>query len=75
MDNSLYQNQYLNIEILAWMTKNGPASEKFEKHQLKAFLNEYSAQTLKELAGAIDGTEAAISKHLYAIGKIRKEGK
>ncbi len=49
--------------------------KKFEDAQLEALLDEDPCQTQKELAMALNVNQATISRHLHAMGKIRKLGK
>ena len=49
--------------------------KKFEDADLHALLDEDSTQTLKQLAEALEVDQGTISKRLYTIGKIHKEGK
>jgi len=49
--------------------------KKFEDTILQALLDENSTRTLEELAKALNINESTVSDHLYAMGKIQKEGK
>ena len=51
------------------------APKKFEGAELQALLDEDSTQTLKQLAKALGVDQGTISRRLYAISKIQKEGK
>lgn len=55
--------------------EHGKPPKVFEDDQLEALLNENSSQTLKELAEALNVSEAAISKRLHAMGKVQKDRK
>ncbi len=47
--------------------------KKLEDEKLEALLKENSAQTEKELAEQLNGTQAAISKRLHTLKMIQKE--
>lgn len=49
--------------------------QKVENDDLQALLDEDSAQTQRELSDKLGITQQAVSKRLYAMGKIQKEGK
>lgn len=49
--------------------------EKFEETELQALLDENACQTQRELAMELNVTQATISQHLHAMGKIRKLGR
>lgn len=49
--------------------------KKFEDAELQALLDEDSAQTLQELAEALNVGKSTVSDRLRAMGKIQKEGK
>lgn len=49
--------------------------KKLEEAELKALLDENSCQTQKELAMKLNVDRATISRHLHAMGKIRKLGR
>ncbi|VVC42845.1 Transposase, type 1 [Cinara cedri] len=53
--------------------ERGP--KKFEDGELQALLDENSAQTLKELSNNLEVYESTVSRRLYPMGKIQKEGK
>jgi len=45
--------------------------KKFNDERLKELLDEYPAQTLKELSISLD--KSTVSKRLHALGKVQKE--
>lgn len=53
----------------------GKPPKKFEDTDLQALLDEDNTQTEKQLAEALEVTQAAISQRLKAMGKIQKAGK
>lgn len=55
--------------------EHGKPPKKFEDAELQALLNENPAQTLKELAEALDVGQTTVYDRLKAMGKIQKEGK